>query len=53
MDQFTNILNYLKVNVLFSKPKLSGIGQLMDGDRLVDEASIELLESHAELLKKF
>ncbi|MGB1031542.1 MAG: NADPH-dependent FMN reductase, partial [Flavobacteriales bacterium] len=31
MDQFTNVLNYLKVNVNYCKPKLSGIDGLIIG----------------------
>jgi len=53
MDQFTNVLNYLKVNVHYSKPKLSGIGKLMEGDVLVDDYSVKQLESHSEQIINF
>ena len=53
MDQFTNILNYLKVNVFFSKPKLSGIGKLMEGDKLTDKTTLDMLDSHADGFMKF
>jgi NAD(P)H-dependent FMN reductase len=53
LDQFTNVLNYLKVNVLYSKPKFSGVGQLMNGDRLEQEDAINSLEAQAGLLIEF
>jgi len=55
MDQFTNVLNYLKVNVLFSKPKLSGIADLLseDGSEIQDDISLRLLDNHVEDMLDF
>lgn len=54
LDQFTTILHHLKVNVMCSKPKLSGIEQLMDEDfNLFDDFSIKSLEKHAQDLILF
>ena len=30
LDQFQAVLNYLKADVIWNKPKLSGIGRLLD-----------------------
>ncbi|HPQ58384.1 MAG TPA: hypothetical protein PK499_06875, partial [Flavobacteriales bacterium] len=30
LDQFQAVLNYLKADVIWHKPKLSGIGRLLD-----------------------
>lgn len=54
MDQFSNVLNYLKVNVLFSKPKLSQIEAILEKDpELLDERINELLDDHADLMIGF
>lgn len=55
MDQMTNVLNYLKVNVLYNKPKLSGIDGLLDNPekRITDERAVSLLKEHAQLMINF
>lgn len=47
MDQLTNVLNYLQVNVYFAKPKLSGIDDLVKSEELVDTESLDILKKHA------
>lgn len=53
MDQFSDILHYLKVEVLSAKPKLSGIEKLIAKDTLVDERAIGLLNDQIERFAKF
>lgn len=54
MDQFSNVLNYLKVNVLFAKPKISQIESLLRQDPdLTDERVNLLLDEHAALMINF
>jgi NAD(P)H-dependent FMN reductase len=54
MDQFTNVLNYLQVSVLHSKPKLSGIEKIIDSEReLNDSETINRLREHSALMLKF
>ena len=54
MDQFTNVLNYLRVNVLYAKPKLSNVmGLIDDNGMLTDERAIQQLKDQAELMIKF
>lgn len=54
MDQFSNVLNYLRVNVLYSKPKLSGIERILGEERVLDEErSLNLLQEHARLMEQF
>lgn len=53
MDQFSDILHYLRVEVLSAKPKLSGIEKLMEDDKLVDERALKLLKEQIERFKKF
>ncbi len=54
MDQFTNVLNYLKVSVLYHKPKLSEINQLLNSEgELVDERALAMLDEHADLALAF
>lgn len=53
MDQFSDILHYLKVEVLSAKPKLSGIESLLTGDKLTDERSLDLLNDQIERFAKF
>ena len=52
-DQLTNVLNYLKVNVHFSKPKISGVESLFSGDELIDGDTINLLKDHAKAIAQF
>lgn len=54
LDQFTSILNHLKVDVMANKPKLSGIESLVDVDRnLLDDFTIKSLEKHAQEIVDF
>lgn len=48
MDQFTNVLNYLKVNVYHAKPKLSSIEEILVDGKLQHKPSIEWLRTQAE-----
>jgi NAD(P)H-dependent FMN reductase len=54
MDQFTNILNYLKVSVLYAKPKLSEVQfALNESGEVTDARVMALLEEHAALMVAF
>jgi len=54
MDQFSSVLNHLKVSVYHGKPKLSGIESLVDADNnLQDDFTIKSLTEHAEDFKDF
>lgn len=53
LDQFTNVLNYLQVNVLHLKPKLSNIEGAIDAGEITNARAKGLLERHAELMLKF
>ncbi|MDZ4822870.1 MAG: NAD(P)H-dependent oxidoreductase [Flavobacteriales bacterium] len=53
-DHLTGILHYLRMQVHYSKPKLSGIETLLNAGRmLVDEKTLNQLEVHAGLFVKF
>lgn len=53
-DQFTNVLNYLQVNVLHSKPPLSLIDTLVDEQgTITHEVTEKILRTHVEVLLKF
>jgi len=49
LDAFGNVLNYLKVNTLYAKPKLSGIEGLWENGRL-NESSENQLRKQAKML---
>lgn len=53
MDQFTNVLNYLKVSVLCAKPKLSGIDQILQDEKLNDDRANAQLADHVQMMKLF
>jgi NAD(P)H-dependent FMN reductase len=53
VDQFTNILNYLRVDVMANKPKLSGIDKAYEGDNMIDQMYLGKLEKHAEDIVRF
>lgn len=54
MDQFTNVLHYLKVHVHFNKPKLSGFSGLISEDKkIIDSQALKSLNNFAEDLVKF
>ncbi len=53
MDQFGDILNYLRVSVLYAKPKLSNIDDCFNSDQLINERAVRLLEHHCEEMINF
>jgi len=54
MDQFTNVLHYLKVHVHYNKPKLSGINTLISSERRInDEFALNLLENFTDEIIQF
>jgi len=54
MDQFSNVLNYLKVDVISDKPKLSKIDDALDEQgNVINETYFRLLELHAEKMIGF
>lgn len=53
LDQFSDILHYLKVEVLSAKPKLSGIELLIKEDELIDERALSLLNDQIDRFSKF
>lgn len=53
MDQFSDILHYLKVEVLSAKPKLSGIELLIKDGELVDERALSLLNDQIDRFSRF
>ncbi len=54
LDQFSSILNHLKVSVLHTKPLLSTIDSLVDSEsNLQDDFTLKLLEKHAAELAVF
>jgi len=54
MDQFTNVLNYLRVDVIADKPKLSKIEDAFSpsGD-MVNQRYLDQLERHSERMVSF
>lgn len=48
MDQFTNVLNYLRVNVYHAKPKLSSIEDILVEGKFQHQPSIDWLRTQAE-----
>ncbi|NNC84033.1 MAG: NAD(P)H-dependent oxidoreductase [Flavobacteriales bacterium] len=54
MDQFSNVLNYLRVDVIAQKPKLSAIHQALgkEGD-LMDEEYATRLKEHVKKMLAF
>ena len=53
LDQFTNILHYLKVEVFSNKPKLSSIEALLDEDKINDGEAIKRLSEHVKTFLKY
>jgi len=53
MDQFSDILHYLQVEVLSAKPKLSGVELLIKEDQLIDERALSLLNDQIARFSKF
>jgi NAD(P)H-dependent FMN reductase len=53
-EHLTGILHYLKMFVHYSKPKLSGIDELMDAEHhLNDPKTLDLMRAHAQMLIEF
>lgn len=53
-DQFTGVLNYLKINVFYSKPKLSEVYRLFDQDgNIADEKTLGVVVQHLEEFLEF
>lgn len=49
LDHLTNMLNYIKMDVLKNKLPISGIGGLIDeNDKLVDEATLTVIDQQIE-----
>jgi len=53
MDQFGNVLNYLKVDVIAQKPKLSGIEEALSEGGLSNSEYVSQLEEHAKKMIRF
>ncbi len=54
MDQFSNVLNYLQVDVISNKPKLSNIEKMISPDgKIHDIRCLNMLKEHAERMIKF
>jgi len=49
LDHLTNMLNYIKMDVLKNKLPISGIGALLnENDQLVDEATLKVIDQQIE-----
>ena len=53
LNQFTEVLHYLKVEVMAAKPKLSGIDALFTGSDITDERALTQLKAQSEAFSKF
>lgn len=53
LDHLTNVLHYLKVEVMSDKPKLSAIHALLDEDKFNDEKALERLRAQMEKFLNF
>lgn len=55
MDQFTNVLNYLKVHVHFSKPKISRFEHMLDAaqTQIVNEECLAQIDAFAAQIRDF
>lgn len=54
LDHLTGVLNYLRVDVLSRKPKLSKVGGLLDeNDDFIDERSPKILREQIDFFVKF
>ena len=50
LDHLTSILNYVRMDVLWHKPKLSAISSLLEGDGSLQEETRIVLEEQMEML---
>ncbi len=53
LDQFTNILHYLKVEVFSNKPKLSSIESLLDDDKINDADAFKKISEQVQTFLKY
>lgn len=53
LDHLTNVLHYLKVEVMSDKPKFSSINALLDDNKLNDQQAIDRLKNQVEKFLKF
>lgn len=53
LDHFTAVLNYLQVEVMADKPKLSGVEHLFSNDKITNEESVKRLNNLCEKFLKF
>ena len=53
LDQFTNILHYLKVEVFSNKPKLSSIESLLDHDKINDADAFKKISEQVQTFLKY
>ena len=53
LDHFTNVLHYIKVEVMSNKPKLSSIEALLDDDKMNDAKALDRLNEQVTEFLKF
>lgn len=53
IDHLTNILNHIKINVLFNKLPISGSGALLDDKGVKDSGTLELMEKVVDSFVEF
>lgn len=53
LDHFTGVLNYLQVEVMADKPKLSGVEHLFENEKLMNEEALKRLNNLCEKFLKY
>ena len=53
MDHMTNCMHYMKAEVMPNKLPISQAFKMFDGDTLIDEETVKLMEAHAEEFIKY
>ncbi|MEM9895660.1 MAG: NAD(P)H-dependent oxidoreductase [Bacteroidota bacterium] len=53
MSHLTDTFNYLQMNILHLKPKLSGISKKMENGKVVDDTYLDLMKQQSRLLADF
>ncbi|MAY82822.1 MAG: NADPH-dependent FMN reductase [Flavobacteriales bacterium] len=53
MDHLTDILHYLQVTVMPHKLPVSQLNKLVDGEKIIDKVTLELLETQVQKLIEF
>ncbi|MCB9169053.1 MAG: NAD(P)H-dependent oxidoreductase [Flavobacteriales bacterium] len=53
LDHFATILNYVRVNVLWHKPRLMAFSSLLDGDGALPDWAMELLNEQLDHFERF